>query len=277
MNPKFINVGGQRFAYLESDGHKTSADSRSVLFVHGNSLSSRCFLRQMESPLGKKYRLIALDLPGHGLSAHAEDPISTYTASGLAGTVCEFVRALGLQDAVFVGLSLGGNILVEALDYLPSTKGLMLVGTFLPSLPLDMPSIVYPNPVLSSLFSADLTDDEIDAWVAALLKPGAVPPAFLAEDIRKSDKRLRACLGAAIAQGGHRDEVLIVGGLKIPLAFVIGAQDQITRESYLRGLRMPSLWQGRLQVISEAGHLAQWEQPERFNILLEEFITEVAS
>ncbi|MBI5676056.1 MAG: hypothetical protein HZC48_09585 [Nitrospirae bacterium] len=36
-----------------------------------------------------------------------------------------------------------------------------------------------------------------------------------------------------------------------------------------------SLWRGDLQIIPNAGHLAQWEQPERFNRLLEEFIEEV--
>ncbi len=275
MNPRFIDIRGLRLAYFQSEGNETSPDSPTVLFLHGNSLSSRCFLGQMESPLGRKCRLTALDLPGHGMSAPAEDPAATYTMSGLGGIICEFVERVGLKDAVLVGFSLGGNLLVESLDLFPSAKGLMLIGTFLPSLPLDMPRMAYPHPALSSLFKDDLADEEINSLAAAFMKPGTAPPSFVAEDIRKSDKRLRACLGKAIAQGRHRDEVSIVADLKIPLAVVIGAKDQITRQSYLRGLRMPSLWRGDLQVIPDAGHLALWEQPEKLNRLLEEFITEV--
>ena len=73
-----------------------------------------------------------------------------------------------------------------------------------------------------------------------------------------------------------KDEVSIVAGLKTPMAYVLGSEDQLSRESYLRELQMPSLWRGDLQIIPEAGHLPQLEQPERLNSLLEEFITEVA-
>ncbi len=277
MNSRFIDIRGQRLAYFQSEGNKTSTDSPAVLFVHGNSLSSRCFLGQMGSPLGRKFRLTALDLPGHGMSAPAENPAATYTMSGLGGIICQFVERVGLKDAVFVGFSFGGNLLVEAADLLPSAKGLMVIGTFLPSLPPDMPAMVFPHPALSSLFKADLTEKEIDLLAAAIMKPGAVPPPFLAEDIRKSDKLIRACLEKVITQREHKDEVSVVADLKIPLAVVVGADDQIVRESYLRSLRMPSLWRGDIQVIPDAGHIPQWEQAEKLNRLLEEFITEVAS
>ena len=231
----------------------------------------------MESPLAKKYRLTALDLPGHGMSDPAEDPKTTYSMSGLVGIICEFAERVGLRDSVFVGWSLGGNLLVEAAELLPSAKGLMLIGTFLPSKPLDMGLMAYPHPALASLFKADLTDEELNTFASALIKPGGVPPLFLREDIRKSDARLRAVLGDAIAQGKHKDEVSIVSGLETPLTVVLGAEDQLCRESYMRNLKMPSLWRGDLQVISDAGHIPQWEQPEKFNGILEEFITEVAA
>jgi len=176
LNPRFIDIGEQRLAYFESTGAETSPDSPSVLFVHGSSFSSRSFIRQLESPLGKKYRLASLDLPGHGMSAPARDPKTTYTMSVLGGIIFEFTERVGLKDAVFVGLSLGGNLLVEALELFPAAKGLMLVGCLLPSLPIDMSRIAYHHPALASLFKADLTDEEINTWAAALVKPGAVPP-----------------------------------------------------------------------------------------------------
>ncbi len=230
----------------------------------------------MESPLAKKYRLTALDLPGHGMSAHAEDPKTTYSMSGLVGIISEFAERVGLRDSVFVGWSLGGNLLVEATELLSSAKGLMLIGTFLPSKTLNMELMAYPHPALASLFKADLTDEELNTFASALMKPGGVPPLFLREDIRNSDSRLRAVLGDAIAQGRHKDEVSIVAGLQTPLAVVLGAEDQLCRESYMRNLRMPSLWRGDLQIIPDAGHIPQWEQSERFNGILEEFITESA-
>jgi hypothetical protein len=74
----------------------------------------------------------------------------------------------------------------------------MIIGTFLPSKPIDMLRMAYPHPVLSLLFKPDLTDEEINTFATALMKPGTMPPSFLGEDIRRSDTRLRAILGEAI-------------------------------------------------------------------------------
>ena len=276
MNPRFIDIQGQRLAYFESSGAEITADAPSVLFLHGISLSSRAFLGQVDSPLADKFRLTALDLPGHGMSAPASDPDATYTLERLAAIISEFAERLGLNEAFFVGWSLGGNLLVEALDRLPSPRGIMLIGTFLPSDRLDMGQMAYPHPALASLFKEVLAEEETTTLAAALLKPGAVVPSFVTDDIRRTDPRFRAVLGKTIAAGLHKDEVSIAAGLEIPLAFTLGAEDQLCRDSYLRSLRMPTLWRGEIQLVPDAGHIPQWEQPGIFNRMLEEFIQDVS-
>src|SRR6516164_2468281 len=59
-----LQIGAQRIAAYESPG-----TGRAILLVHGNSSSSRIWQKQLEGPLGGKYRLIAIDLPGHGRSS----------------------------------------------------------------------------------------------------------------------------------------------------------------------------------------------------------------
>jgi pimeloyl-ACP methyl ester carboxylesterase len=44
------------------------------VLIHGNSSSSRAFSRQLDGPMGKRFRLVAVDLPGHGASDDAKDP-----------------------------------------------------------------------------------------------------------------------------------------------------------------------------------------------------------
>lgn len=55
-----------------------------VLFIHGNSSCSAVFDAQLNGPLAAEHRLIAIDLPGHGESSNALDPIRTYTRPGFA-------------------------------------------------------------------------------------------------------------------------------------------------------------------------------------------------
>ena len=57
-----------------------------------------------------------------------------------------------------------------------------------------------------------------------------------------------------------------------------GAHEQLINGSYFSALKMPTLWRGKVQIIEGAGHALQWEQPEKFDALieaLEEAATEV--
>ena len=63
MKPTMIMAGGQQIATYDSGG-----DGTAVFFLHGNSASSLTFQAQLEGDFGKKYRAVAMDLPGHGES-----------------------------------------------------------------------------------------------------------------------------------------------------------------------------------------------------------------
>jgi len=90
-----------------------------IVFVHGNSLSSRTFQKQLESDLADSYRLFAPDLPGHGQSFRAENPKSDYNPKAYAEMLTAFAREVEAENSIFVGWSLGGHILLEASDLLP--------------------------------------------------------------------------------------------------------------------------------------------------------------
>ena len=62
--------------------------------------------------------------------------------------------------------------------------------------------------------------------------------------------------------------------LKVPLAVLHGADEQLVNGRYFASLRMPTLWGGVVQTIAGAGHTPQWEAPEAFDALLEAFIEE---
>jgi pimeloyl-ACP methyl ester carboxylesterase len=96
-------------------------------------------------------------------------------------------------------------------------------------------------------------------------------PAFFGADFRKTDGAARGCLGASAQQGLFQDEVAIVRDLVIPLAILHGAAEQIVDLDYLRRLTAPTLWRQEVQVIDNAGHTLQWEQPQAFDKLLDAF------
>ncbi len=267
MTTKSIRVDSHEIAYRESSGSGSP-----VVLVHGNSFSSRIFEPQLQSQLGQKHRLVALDLPGHGASPNATDPAATYNLPGYARLVAGFAGQLGLEDAVFVGWSLGGHILIEALPQLPRAKGVLMYGTPPIAFPPDMANAFLPNPAMGFSFNPSPSAEEADAFCAACLKPGLNVPAFFLEDVLRTDGQARAQLAASIQPNGYTDEIVAVANMTIPLAVIHGEHEQLVNAMYLQTLHMPTLWRGAVQIVNDAGHATNWEKPAEFNALLEAFI-----
>jgi pimeloyl-ACP methyl ester carboxylesterase len=254
-----------------------------VVLVHGNSSSSRAFSRQLDGPLGARLRLVAIDLPGHGASDDAKDP-SAYSISGYARAVRHVVDALDLDDARFVGWSLGGHVTLEMAPDLPRARGFMIFGTPpVPSGASPVPPREPPrepflrNPAMKFTFQEKLDKNEAAAYVAAFFKPGfGDVPSFFLEDALRTDGRARSGLRTSVERGDFRDEVTIVGDLTIPLAVVHGGDEQLVSGQYFGSVAMPSLWRGAIQMIPSAGHAPQWETPKAFDALIEAFVGDTA-
>jgi pimeloyl-ACP methyl ester carboxylesterase len=264
-----LDINGQRIAYLESAGAGPA-----IVFLHGNSCSAKTFLPQFDA-LGDKYHLIAMDLPGHGDSADAENPEAWYVIPGYANALRGLVEQLGVENAVFVGWSLGGHIVLEAAPDLKHAKGFLIYGAPPLAFPPDMANAFLPHPAMAAGFTADLTQEQMDAYVTAFFKPGVTElPEQYRADVKRTDGRARVTMAAGIRPDGYRDEVQIVAALTQPLAIVQGEQEQLVNSAYFATLNMPTLWHGALQIIPDAGHAPHSEQPEKFNAVLDTFVTE---
>jgi pimeloyl-ACP methyl ester carboxylesterase len=117
-----------------------------VLLAHGNSMCKEAFDRQFDSPLATVYRMIAVDLPGHGASersALARD--SSYTLGGLADALLDVLAALDASDAIVCGWSLGGHVALEMM-----CRSALLGGAFLVCAPP-----VAPGPDALAAFKPD--------------------------------------------------------------------------------------------------------------------------
>ena len=82
LRPLRLAIGEQTIAGFESQ-----VTGRPILLIHGNSSSSRIWQKQLQGPLGAKYRLIAIDLPGHGASSPPPNPEQDYSGPGYAGCI----------------------------------------------------------------------------------------------------------------------------------------------------------------------------------------------
>lgn len=275
MDQEWVEIAGQAIAYLDSPGEQAAPDGPAVIFVHGNSSSSRTWLPVMTSDFGQQFRCLALDLPGHGQSAPAADP-ADYSLPGYAAVVTGFARVLGAADAVVVGWSLGGHIALEAAPLLPDASGFVIFGTPPVASAADLPAGFLPNPAMNVGFTAQVTAAEAQAFARTFTAPGAVlDTSEFVPDILATDGAARTGLAASLGAGRFADEVAIVAQLRRPLAIVQGAGEQLVNLDYLRTLSIPALWRGEVQVIPGAGHAPHQETPTQFAALLADFIRDL--
>ena len=100
-------------------------DRSTLVLVHGFSASLHTW-DAWKTDLETDYRVITLDLPGHGLS-RAEDP-SQVSIQRFAEVVNQVTQDLGVDRFTLAGNSMGGNTAWSyALDYPDTLEGLILV------------------------------------------------------------------------------------------------------------------------------------------------------
>jgi len=90
-------------------------DAPPILFIHGWSQHHLCWSKQFQSPLASRFRLVAMDLRGHGQSEAPLDAES-YTRGNLwADDVAAVIDVLELVSPTLVGWSYGGLIIGDYL------------------------------------------------------------------------------------------------------------------------------------------------------------------
>ncbi|MEW2504691.1 alpha/beta fold hydrolase [Amycolatopsis sp. CA-161197] len=266
-----LDAAGQRIAYRTSPG-----SGPAVVFVHGNSSSSAAWAHVLDGPFGRRFRVLALDLPGHGESARAKDP-ATYSIPGYARVVADFAAAAGAGDAVLVGWSLGGHIALSASTRLPGVRGIVVHGTPPVSSPADLATAFLPNPAVATGFTGEVSREDAAEYARAQLALGSPLPLDAAvAHILATDPEARAGLGRSLQSAENADERAIVAGARVPVAILHGALEQLVNLEYLRTVTSPRLWRGEVQVLPGAGHTPQDETPDAYEAVLTAFLDDLA-
>ena len=97
---RYVEVGGSRIRYI------TAGEGPPLVLLHTLRTQLDMFQRVVPE-LSRRWRVYALDYPGHGYS---DIPRVEYTVEFFVGAVAGFLERLEIKDAVIVGESIGGTI-----------------------------------------------------------------------------------------------------------------------------------------------------------------------
>jgi pimeloyl-ACP methyl ester carboxylesterase len=232
-------------------------------------MASQVWEKQFGSPALGQHRLLAFDLPGHGQSGWTGE----YGLDDYKRTVLAFIEHQQLTDYGLVGLSLGGHVVLQTLVDLRGCRGVVAMTVPLAK-PVEFGAMYKPNGSAERAYQPDPSDDDVAAYARSLLRPGAGDvPEFLPGDFRRADPRIHDGIVRGVMAGAYESEKRLIQLATVPVAVVVGAEDQLHDLAYLDDPN-PALWRGKPHRIAGAGHLVAWEQPEAVNRLLVEFFRE---
>src|SRR5262245_50949654 len=97
---RFIRTNGIQLHYLEHPG-----DDPSIVLLPGLTANAHVFDGLVRAGLSPRFRALALDLRGRGLS---DAPTDGYTMADHAADVIGLLDALGIERATLAGHSFGG-------------------------------------------------------------------------------------------------------------------------------------------------------------------------
>jgi len=227
-----------------------------LVFVHGWSCDRGYWREQIEAFRGD-YRVVALDLAGHGQSGSGR---SDWSIANFAADVTAVIRAVGARDVIVIGHSMGGPVAIETATRLPDrVRGVIGVDTM---------ADFYGTPDMWATVErlrADFAPATRQFVRGAMFLPGS-PPA-LADGIAQAMAQAQPAIALPMLEGlgGWFNERMpaAVAVIPAPIGFIMagGGGGQLQRFRAARGERAVA---GVVEV-PEAGHFPQLEVPAIFN------------
>jgi 3-oxoadipate enol-lactonase len=238
-----------------------------VLFVQGLGYGGGRGWGPAPELLAGDFLVVSYDNRGFGGS---DRPAGPYTVAQLAGDAAAVLDAAGLERAHVVGVSLGGMVAQElALSRPERVDHLVLVSTTPGTRGHPMPErtmrLMLEAPGLAPAVA-------VRRFVENALADGA--PEELVERVvayRTANPPDLAGWQAQALAGATFDALGRVAGIAAPTLVVHGTEDAVV-DSRNGDLLAESIPGARLELLPRCGHLASWEQPERFAALLREFL-----
>lgn len=84
-----------------------------ILMLHGWGSKAELFTSQI-NVLKKRYRVIAINLPGFGGSS---EPFYPFSVDDFANFVLDFIKELSIEKVSLIGHSLGGRIIIKLMSF----------------------------------------------------------------------------------------------------------------------------------------------------------------
>jgi 3-oxoadipate enol-lactonase len=242
-----------------------------IVFLHAFPLNRTMWAMQ-EDALSSQFRVITIDLRGHGES---DAPLWHYSLDQAADDVHGLLDYLSIRQAVFVGLSMGGYILFAFhRKFADRVNGMVLADTRAQAdtdegkqARFEMAQIAYKQGARAIA----------DIMIPKLLSPATIQMRpELVQYVRTmiEGNQVSGIAGDLMAMAERPDSIPLLRRITCPAQIIVGELDLPTPPSDAT-LMADRISNAHLVIIPGAAHLSNLEQPDLFNKTVGSFVANI--
>lgn len=275
--PQFININGESFCYrISGSGENT------IILLHGLAETSKYFWREFILHFQGNYKIIAVDLRGHG---NSEKPINGYSPFDQANLIVQIINKLEIYKPIILGHSLGGIIATQLAISHPEILAKLIIydspigDGFLKNLNLIINIPIIPLVLLTGILIPGigrlLFTMRSAKTMRLLLNSLKVfyDPSYLSDElIAESMKNSYSALVKSIWLGVIFQKLQrYVHKITVPTLIIRGEFDYLVPKKLSKEAASQIL-NCKVVEIENASHLALIEQPNQFNEAVSQFL-----
>lgn len=251
--------------YVQTQG---SFKNEAIIFLHAFPLTSDMWKEQM-SFFSRTHYALAPDLPGFGKGIL---PIHAITFEHYVDSVISFLREAGIKRSIWCGLSMGGYLAMRMYERAPELcSGLILANTKAGTDDNVAKEKRWSHIKMLHSHSEEFIEKQWQAMVSKSSLNKVQLKKCFQEIVYKSDEE--GISAGLVSLATRMDSTETLARITVPTLILAGEYDKIIPLSEMQFLQR-NIPDSRLEIIKDAGHLSNMENPDDFNKVITDFLAD---
>ncbi|UPM53331.1 alpha/beta fold hydrolase [Gottfriedia acidiceleris] len=250
-----------------SIAYKDQGKGKPIVLIHG-FMGSHAYWEKVIPKLAEDYRVIAVDLPGHGDSTAIKEE---HSIEDYADVLKDFLDQLNIKQITLFGHSLGGYItLAFAERYSNYINGFSLIH-----------STAYPDSEEAKKGRVSTSEKVKNEGVKNVVD-GLIPKLFSPKNIQTNSSEINQAkqigyktsvvgtVNALVSMKNRPDRNHVLNDTSLPVLLLAGKDDQIIPPEKTFSVEKENI---KTVTLNNAGHMSMYESPEELINEMKNFLS----
>ncbi|MDQ6786668.1 MAG: alpha/beta hydrolase [Acidobacteriota bacterium] len=257
----FIKVGDFKIGFTQAGNND---ENLPLVFLHGVGSDKSVWDFQLRE-LSKSRRVFAFDYPGY---SESDLPLNDLSRAEVARYIFGAMDALKIQKAHVCGLSMGGVIAFEMFAQNPKPIASLILANTFAKHPNGVEIVERSINFIKTHSMREFAEQRSNFLLAP--QTSKETRSKVVETMARIDKRTYAWASKAVWMADYLE---LLPKINVPALVIGGELDQPTPTELSKQLA-EGIANAKLEIIKNAAHLSNLDEPQIFNRLVEKFIEE---